>query len=81
MKYKELIDKLTIEEKVALTSGKDFWQSYGVDRDDVKIPSIFLSDGPHGIRKQAAAADHPLCPGCSSPPANTGMALCRESRT
>lgn len=58
MKYKELIDKLTIEEKVALTSGKDFWQSYGVDRDDVKIPSIFLSDGPHGIRKQAAAADH-----------------------
>ena len=58
MKYKELISKLTLEEKVALTSGKDFWQSYGVDRDDVKVPSMFLSDGPHGIRKQAAAADH-----------------------
>ena len=58
MKYKELIDKLTLEEKVALTSGKDFWQTVGIDRDDVKIPSIFLSDGPHGIRKQAAAADH-----------------------
>lgn len=58
MKYQDLISKLTLEEKVALTSGKDFWQTVGVDRDDVKIPSTFLSDGPHGIRKQAAAADH-----------------------
>ena len=58
MKYQDLISKLTLEEKVALTSGKDFWQTVGVDRDDVKIPSMFLSDGPHGIRKQAAAADH-----------------------
>lgn len=58
MKYQDLISKLTLEEKVALTSGKDFWQTVGIDRDDVKIPSMFLSDGPHGIRKQAAAADH-----------------------
>ncbi len=58
MKYKELIDKLTLEEKVSLTSGKDFWQSMDIKRDDVDIPSMFLSDGPHGIRKQAAAADH-----------------------
>lgn len=58
MKYKELIDKLTLEEKVALTSGKDFWQTVGVDRAEVKIPQMFLADGPHGIRKQAAAADH-----------------------
>lgn len=58
MKYKELIDKLTLEEKVSLTSGKDFWQSMNIERDDIKIPSMFLSDGPHGIRKQAAAADH-----------------------
>ena len=58
LKYQDLISKLTLEEKVALTSGKDFWQTVGIDRDDVKIPSAFLSDGPHGIRKQAAAADH-----------------------
>ena len=58
MKYKDLIDKLTLEEKVALTSGKDFWQTVGVDREDVKVPQMFLADGPHGIRKQAAAADH-----------------------
>ena len=58
MKYRDLISKLTLEEKVALTSGKDFWQTVGISRDDVQIPSAFLSDGPHGIRKQAAAADH-----------------------
>ncbi len=58
MKYKELIDKLTLEEKVSLTSGKDFWQSMDIKRDDIDIPAMFLSDGPHGIRKQAAAADH-----------------------
>lgn len=58
MKYQDLISKLTLEEKVALTSGKDFWTTVGVDRDGVKIPAAFLSDGPHGIRKQAAAADH-----------------------
>ena len=58
MKYRELISKLTLEEKVSLTSGKDFWQTVGINRDGVDIPSAFMSDGPHGIRKQAAAADH-----------------------
>ncbi len=56
MKYKELINKMTLEEKASLMSGKDFWQSKNIDR--LEINSMFLADGPHGIRKQIKAADN-----------------------
>ena len=50
MKYAEIISKLTLEEKAALCSGKDFWHLCDVERLD--IPSIMVTDGPHGLRKQ-----------------------------
>lgn len=56
MKHQKIIEQLTLEEKASLTSGKDFWQTQDIER--LNIPSIFLADGPCGIRKQAAAADH-----------------------
>jgi len=56
MKYSELIEQLTLDEKASLMSGKDFWQTQNIDR--LNIPSMFLADGPNGLRKQKAAADH-----------------------
>ncbi|OCI31317.1 glycoside hydrolase family 3 C-terminal domain-containing protein [Oerskovia enterophila] len=47
---------LTLEEKASLTSGASFWWTKGVER--AGIPSVMLTDGPHGLRKQRGSADH-----------------------
>lgn len=56
LKYKDIIDNMTLEEKAAFLSGKGEWESRDLKR--LNIPSVFFSDGPHGIRKQAGAGDH-----------------------
>lgn len=50
------VEELTTEEKMKLTLGKDAWASEA--RSEDKSSSIRMSDGPHGLRYQAAAADH-----------------------
>jgi beta-glucosidase len=51
-----VLAELTLEEKAALTSGSDFWHTDGVER--LGVPRVMVTDGPHGLRKQAESADH-----------------------
>lgn len=53
---RQLISKMTLEEKASLCSGADFWHTKGVAR--LGIPAVAVSDGPHGLRKQDGEADH-----------------------
>lgn len=56
LKYQFLIDRMTLEEKASLMSGRDFWHTKSVER--LGIPSVMMTDGPHGLRKQAGGGDH-----------------------
>ncbi|MCM3786722.1 glycoside hydrolase family 3 C-terminal domain-containing protein [Neobacillus mesonae] len=52
----EILSQMTLEEKASLISGKDFWNLKGIER--LGVPSIMVTDGPHGLRKQDGSADH-----------------------
>ena len=56
MKHPDMISKLTLEEKCCLLSGRDFWRTRSVKAKGV--PSMTLSDGPHGVRRQEEAGNH-----------------------
>ena len=56
MKNAEIIAKLNLEQKCALLSGAGTFTTRGCPK--AGVPSITLSDGPNGVRKQAGAADH-----------------------
>ena len=55
-KIRELVSEMTLEEKAGMCSGADFWHLKGVER--LGIPQVMVTDGPHGLRKQAEGADH-----------------------
>lgn len=56
LKNEDIIKKMSLEDKVKLCSGANFW-----DTEEMKeygIESISMSDGPHGLRKQEGQGDH-----------------------
>lgn len=56
MDIKALVSQMTLEEKAGLCSGLDFWHTKPVER--LGVPSVMVSDGPHGLRKQDEKVDH-----------------------
>ncbi len=73
MKHADIIQKLNLEQKCALLSGGGTFTTRAFPKEG--IPSITLSDGPNGVRKQAGAADHlglnPSLPATCFPPSAT----------
>lgn len=94
MKIDRLMDELTTEEKAALVSGTDFMYTNPIPR--LGIPSLCMSDGPHGLRKQIGSGDNGIsqsematafptaaCTASSWNPENTrkmGAAIAEECR-
>ncbi|MEZ2388133.1 glycoside hydrolase family 3 C-terminal domain-containing protein [bacterium RCC_150] len=51
-----VLASLSLEEKASLTSGADFWNTKAIP--GAGVPSMLLTDGPHGVRRQAEGDDH-----------------------
>ena len=55
MDIEKILQQMTLEDKIALCSGENFWETKKYEK--YGIPSLFMCDGPHGLRKQENAAD------------------------
>ena len=55
MDIEKIISEMTLEEKAGMCSGLDYWHLKGVER--LGVPSIMITDGPHGLRKQMHDVD------------------------
>lgn len=56
LKHKDILDQLTLAQKIALLSGRDMWSTQPFP--GAGVPGMILSDGPHGVRRQLGAGDH-----------------------
>src|ERR1700736_3848016 len=86
-----LVDKMTLEEKALLLSGDGWWKTHAIER--LQIPSICMTDGPHGLRKVEGGGLSTSVPATCFPTASAlasswdtelirevGVALARESQ-
>lgn len=55
MDIEKILQQMTLEDKIALCSGENFWETKKYEK--YGIPSLFMCDGPHGLRKQENVAD------------------------
>ncbi|QWC00197.1 glycoside hydrolase family 3 C-terminal domain-containing protein [Mycoplasmatota bacterium] len=55
-KAKDILKRLSIDDKIKLLSGKNFWYLNAIPQANLK--SIMMTDGPHGLRKQRDMGDH-----------------------
>ena len=65
-----LLAQMTLEEKVALLSGKNAWQTVPIER--LGIPSLTMTDGPHGVRANLTGPERQHGPATSFP---TGVSM------
>lgn len=67
----KVLGQMTLEEKASMVNGLDFWHLKGVER--LGVPSVMVTDGPHGLRKQVGDSDHlginASCPATAFPTA------------
>ena len=50
MKHSEIISKMSLEQKARFVSGFDYWHLE--ECEELGLPKIMITDGPHGLRKQ-----------------------------
>ena len=56
MNIPSIVSQMTLEEKAGFLSGRDMWHLKPLER--FGIPALMVTDGPHGLRKQAGTGDH-----------------------
>lgn len=55
MDFQQILSNMTLEDKISICTGSDFWHTKALPQ--YGIPAIMMSDGPHGLRCQAEEAD------------------------
>jgi len=69
-RVQQLLNQMTLEEKVSLLSGKNTWQTVPIER--LGIPSLTMTDGPHGVRANQTGPERIEGPATSFP---TGVSM------